>query len=289
MARPQAELHERPDLPVVPRALSSGATRALRARLVGLGVVLVAFAAVLASCGDGVTRTEWDGGDLPAVGIEVRADSEDGVNIGVTAEGFEVRPDRASLAPMQPMHMPGQGHFRLLVDGAVSMRFYNDWIHVPGVAAGDVEFTVELLRNDGRPYTIDGEPLTASVPFVVPEHSHAGHSHDEPEPVEVAGRTPTLDISVREDADSGFNVTVFVEGLVLDGRSAGDAHVPGSGHLHLYANGQKIARLYGPDAHLPVLPEGVVEITVGAFTNDHRPYVVNGMPVEATTSITVDS
>ncbi len=41
--------------------------------------------------------------------------------------------------------------------------------------------------------------------------------------------------------------------------------------------------------HLPALPDGDVEITVGAFTNDQRPDVVDGEPVVASTTITVAS
>lgn len=258
----------------------------MRAFLIGLSVVLgLAVAGVLAAgCASDSDSAEWAGLDVPIIGIEVRADSEDGVNIGVSAEGFEVRADRASLE-----HVVGEGHFRLLIDGEANRRFYNEWIHVPGMAAGDAEFTVELVRNDGTVYTVGGEPLRASVPFVVPEQSHAGHSHGEAEPQEVTEPAPALGISVTEDPESGFNVAVTVEGLVLDARSAGDHHANGTGHLHLYANSQKIARLYGPAAHLPALPAGEVELTVGAFTNDHRPYVTGGRPVEASTTITVAS
>jgi len=259
----------------------------MRVSLSGSILVLGLAAAVIAAgCGSDSDSSEWAGPDVPIIGIEVRADSTDGVNIGVTADSFEVRADRTTLD-----HVAGEGYYRLLIDGEARLRFYNEWIHVPGVAAGDAEFTVELLRNDGEPYTLDGEPLRASVPFTVPEHSHSDHdhSHGDAEPQEFVGHAPVLGVSVSEDPESGFNVSVTVEGLKLDARGAGGRHVDGSGHLHLYANGQKIDRLYGPAAHLPALPEGEVDITVAAFTNDHRPYVADGEPVEASTTITVAS
>lgn len=259
--------------------------RALR-NCLGAALVLLTACVLAAGCGFGADGTEWAGPDVPVVGIEVRADSEDGVNIGVSAAGFEVRPDQAGGD-----HVQGQGHYRLVIDGEENRRFYNEWIHVPGVGAGEAEFAVELVRNDGAAYTVDGEPLRAWVPFDVPEHSHSDHdhSHGDADPVEATGAAMALGIRVTEHPDSGYDVIVDVEGLVLDGRSAGARHVDGTGHLHLYADGQKIDRLYGPAARLPVLPEGEVELSVAAFTNDHRPYVVDGVPVEASTTITVAS
>ena len=79
-----------------------------------------------------------------------------------------------------------------------------------------------------------------------------------------------------------------LQALVL-GAAPVVAAVDGEGHLHIYANGQKLGRLYGTATHIPALPEGDVEITVGAFSNDHSPYVIDGEPVEASTTITVAS
>ena len=70
--------------------------------------------------------------------------------------------------------------------------------------------------------------------------------------------------------------------------ASGD-HVDGEGHLHVMVNGEKLERIYGADMHIAALPEGDVVISVAAFTNDHRPYTVDGNPVQAATAITVAS
>ena len=93
----------------------------------------------------------------------------------------------------------------------------------------------------------------------------------------------------RPRARSGYNAFITVDGLVLSAENVNGDHVAGEGHLHIYVNGQKLGRLYGTATHIPVLPDGEVEITVGAFANDHRQYVLGGDAIEATTSITVAS
>ncbi len=227
--------------------------------------------------------TEWDGQRIPTIEVQVQADTEGGVNVGVATTDFVVEPPSASTG-----HIAGQGHFHLLIDGVKTQRFYNDWVHVPGVPAGEVEIKVGLSTNDHRTYTLNGEPITDAVVFVVPEHSHSSHSHERAA-MEVVGTAPVLGMSVWPDPESGFNVVVSVQGLALEPRAVGGEHADGEGHLHLYANGLKIARLYGTAVHVPEIGEGDVELTVAAFTNDHRPYVIDGSPVEVTTIVTVDS
>jgi hypothetical protein len=212
----------------------------------------------------------------------VISDPAGGVNIGVTTSNFTIAARNASTA-----HVEGEGHFHLWVDGIKTTRFYTDWLHVSGVVEGTVELMVELSANDHRPYALDGEPIAHAVTFEVPAHEHSGHDHDVPESQEVEGTVPDLSIDVVEDPKSGFNAFVTVEGLELSAEQAGDHHVDGVGHLHVYVNGQKLGRLYGEAMHIPALPSGSVEISVQAFTNDHRPYTVDGQPVQASTRLTV--
>ena len=64
-------------------------------------------------------------------------------------------------------------------------------------------------------------------------------------------------------------------------------HVAGEGHLHIYANGQKLGRLYGTATHIAALPDGDVEISVVAYTNDHMPYELDGQPISDAVTVTV--
>ena len=62
-------------------------------------------------------------------------------------------------------------------------------------------------------------------------------------------------------------------------------HVPGEGHAHVYVNGVKLGRFYGPWLHLDNLPPGEVTVEVTLNANDHRPLSVAGKPVAQTVVI----
>jgi len=226
----------------------------------------------------------YDGPTVPDVTLSVSADPAGGINVSVDAPGFDVSPRAASTPPV-----PGQGHYSLYIDGEKLMRFYNDDIYVGGVVPGDITVRVELSANDHRAYTHDGEILAAEVSVTVPEHQHRDHSHEELGPIDFVGGSPTLSLEVIPDPTSGFNVVVALDTMVLSAEHASGAAVDGEGHLHLYVNGTKVGRLYGTATHLPVLPNGEVEVRVAAYSNDHRPYVVNGVPVAAAVIVEVGS
>jgi hypothetical protein len=225
---------------------------------------------------------EFEGSAVPTIEIEVVSDPAGGVNIGISTTNYTIAPRSASAE-----HVEGEGHFHLYVDGEKVLRFYNEWIYFAGVAEGEVEIMVELSANDHRPYAHNGEPLYAMTTFSVPDHTHDAHSHDEPTEVEFAGPAPTLSVEVLPDPKSGYNAFIEVDGIVLSGEHASQDPVDGEGHLHIYVNGQKLGRLYGEATHIGALPEGDLEIIVAAYSNDHHPYVVDGQPVEAQTTITV--
>lgn len=103
-----------------------------------------------------------------------------------------------------------------------------------------------------------------------------------------AAFAPTLDINVTKDPMAGYNLQVIVEGFEFAPKSASLAHVEGEGHAHVYANGVKLARLYGEWMHLDALPKGEVVIEVSLNTNDHRPLAVDGDLIVAKATITVD-
>lgn len=221
---------------------------------------------------------------VPEVSLAVVSDPAGGITISVATAGFEVAPRAVSTDAV-----PGQGHYLLYIDGEKVLRFYNDDIYFGGVVPGEVTVGVVLAGNDHRPLTHDGEPVAAELQFTVPEHDHSTHSHEEMGPVTFGGPAPMLDLEVVADPTEGFNAFLTVDGLVLSADNASGDPVDGEGHLHIYVNGAKLGRLYGPATHIPVLPAGEVEVRVAAYSNDHRPYVVDGVPVEATVTVSVPS
>jgi len=220
-----------------------------------------------------------DGAEAPTIGLDVTADPAGGINVFVETTHF------VAGAP-SGADVDGTGHFRLSIDGEPMLRFYNDAIYVGGVTEGEVEVMVEMMASDERPYVVDGEPVAATTTFTVPPHAHDDHRHGDPEPVRFDGTVPTLALTVEPDPVAGYNAFITLDGMVLSGRNASGAHVPGEGHLHISVNGQKIGRLYGTATHIPALPDGEVEIRVAAYTNDHMMYVDgDGEPIDAVTTV----
>jgi copper(I)-binding protein len=98
---------------------------------------------------------------------------------------------------------------------------------------------------------------------------------------------PAITLSVAREAE-GYAVTVHTQEFTFSEDLTGLYHVPGMGHGHLYVGGMKIGRLYQDSARIGALPPGTHELRVTLNTNDHRAYVVDGQPVTASTTITVD-
>ena len=64
-------------------------------------------------------------------------------------------------------------------------------------------------------------------------------------------------------------------------------HVPGSGHAHIYVDGEKIDRVYGPTYVLTGLSPGRREVRVTLNANSHNELLVGGEPVEDTVTVEV--
>lgn len=66
-------------------------------------------------------------------------------------------------------------------------------------------------------------------------------------------------------------------------------HIPGTGHGHVYINGAKLGRLFQSTMQIGALPRGEHQISVTLNTNDHRLYLVDDKPVEASLRLTVEA
>lgn len=109
------------------------------------------------------------------------------------------------------------------------------------------------------------------------QHSDATHQHGTS--LEVV--SAALSIDLRADPMGGWTLHIQPTGFRFAPEHASGPHVPGEGHAHVNANGEKIARAYGPWLHIASLPPGRVTVSVSLNTNDHRPISVDGEPLEA--------
>lgn len=119
------------------------------------------------------------------------------------------------------------------------------------------------------------------------EADHAAHAHDHSAMQSVASgpTAPTLQLRVLKDPDTGWNLHILTENFTFTAENAGQAHVDGQGHAHLYVNGEKRARVYGNWVHLAQLPRGEVEVSVSLNTNDHQALAVDHVPLVDTVLI----
>ena len=127
-------------------------------------------------------------------------------------------------------------------------------------------------------------------------HDHAAHDHgqgdmnghDHSRMVEAGTPAPTVRIALHPDGAQSRNLHIDVTGFTFDPEGVNGPHVPGKGHAHVYVDGVKVARAYGPWMQLQALPVGPHDIRVALYTNDHSQLVSNGEPIEATAQVVIE-
>jgi hypothetical protein len=138
----------------------------------------------------------------------------------------------------------------------------------------------------------EADPAESTASAEAAERGHDAETDiddDAPEPdVEdtEAAEPVGLILSATPDPLMGVNVVVETTGFRWAPERASGDHVDGEGHAHLYVDGEKVGRVYGEWLHLQLEP-GAHEIRVTLNGNDHRDYLVDGEPVEATVTVEV--
>jgi hypothetical protein len=99
-------------------------------------------------------------------------------------------------------------------------------------------------------------------------------------------------LKAAEDPMGGYNLHLKTKKFKWAPEHVNQAKRKWEGHAHLYIDGAKITRLYGPDFYLGAfylssLEAGQHEVEVGLNANDHSTYVHRGVPVADTVTITV--
>lgn len=165
------------------------------------------------------------------------------------------------------------------------------------VFGGGIGFAIAAANNVAFEPHDHSDPAQHGVGMDHSMADHAGMAHGDDAahaalhntPLEVEGTAPpSVSIMVSPDPMSGHNLHVIVENFTFSPQNASGADVPGEGHAHVYANGVKLGRLYGPWFHLENLPKGTVDIKVTLTSNTHQPLAVDGVLVEATKQVTVE-
>ncbi len=96
-------------------------------------------------------------------------------------------------------------------------------------------------------------------------------------------------VKASKDRMMGWNLQVRTRAFRWAPGRASSAHRAGEGHAHLFVDGKKVTRLYGPWFFLGELSPGRHKVKVTLNGNDHSDYVRAGKPIAATAVVTVPS
>lgn len=119
-----------------------------------------------------------------------------------------------------------------------------------------------------------------------PTHSGDEHPHRAIE-VPASQPVPTIKLVVHRDAVRGVNLEVKVTHFSFAPERVNQKSLTTEGHAHLYVDGQKVTRLYGPWYYLDTLTPGQHRITVTLNTNGHQDLTHQGKAIQATEIIEV--
>ncbi len=131
------------------------------------------------------------------------------------------------------------------------------------------------------PFLLQEKPLDTAMKE---DHStHTTHDHMLHHGVfEVtANAGPRLTLSVVKDVVAGWNLHVQTDNFTFAPENVNGPMVANQGHAHIFVDGEKLARLYGPYFHLSDMAPGSHVVKVTLNTNNHETYSVNGKSIAA--------
>jgi len=142
--------------------------------------------------------------------------------------------------------------------------------------------------NMGQPSAgTPNQPATTNQPGMTHQHS-SGEGHAHKTMVIPPGQpVPTVNLAVTPDAMSGWNLQLKVTNFAFAPERVNTKGIATEGHAHLYIDGKKVTRLYGPWYYLGNLSPGQHTITVTLNSNGHEDLIYNGKPIQATQVIQV--
>ena len=162
--------------------------------------------------------------------------------------------------------------------GVVHFHGYDLERAVTAGATAELQFTANAT---GRfPITFHE---TAADSGGEPSHDHSAKEHG---PIESAVPV-SMELAAEVDAAGGLHIRIATENWQWAPEEVNQESRPGVGHAHIYANGEKLSRIYGPEHYVADLPPGQYEIRVDLNDNAHNALTVNGAPLAATAAVTI--
>ena len=112
-------------------------------------------------------------------------------------------------------------------------------------------------------------------------HQMGGQKHDHDRVQEVdPGAVPAVQIALQSEGGCAYNLLLSLDNFEFSPETVNQPHIPGTGHAHLYADGQKLGRIYSKWYHFTA-PAGSKSIEVTLNSNDHATLAHEGQAITA--------
>jgi len=98
----------------------------------------------------------------PGVSVIIHDDPKSGWNVEVNVTNFTFAPRNAST-----VHVFGEGHAHLYIDGVKITRLYSPWYFIPELVNGSHQVRVTLNTNSHADYAINGTVVEATASVLV--------------------------------------------------------------------------------------------------------------------------
>ena len=242
-------------------------------RLLAVFALALALAAALA-CG---TAAEPDAGSTqdnrPVQGAQAEP-TESVINLPIANRATTLTRDDLRVTQGDTVRLTFQSD----EDGEVHLHGYDLTAAVAPGHPGELVFQAETAGAFALNFHVFGT-----------ENGQANDDHHgAATPATVASERPvSVHITAESDGQAGVNVSIVTEGFQFAPELVDQAHTPGSGHAHIYADGVKLSRVFDTQYHIEELAPGEHEIRVSLNTNDHSELTYKGHIVEATATVTV--
>lgn len=99
---------------------------------------------------------------VPTIDITVHKDPKAGYNLQIETTNYTFAPEHAST-----MHIPGEGHTHLYIDGVKITRVYGNWYYLGTLEPGEHTIRVELSANNHGAYSYQGNIIDDTEVVIV--------------------------------------------------------------------------------------------------------------------------